>query len=218
MILLVCATRLQAIVLVPALFLAVALLAYVERSRRPLRAFVPTWVAFAILAVLWALWRAVQGVTLLGGYQDVAETSYSVGDTLLGIVQHAGDVVLVTALVPAAGAALLVAGVLRRRESSPEVRASAAVVTAFTAAIVLQVGVIAPRYVGYIAERNVFSVAPLVFVGFAVWLDRGAPRTWLSGAVAALVSLGLVLTIPIGDFLTDRSLRSRSRRWRCADC
>jgi hypothetical protein len=205
-ILLVCATRLQAIVLAPALLLAVALLAYAEHSRRPLRAFVPTWAAFAILAVLWALWRAVQGVTLLGGYQDVAETSYSVGDTLLGIVQHAGDVVLVTALVPAAGAALLAAGVLRRRESSPEVRASVAVVTAFTAAIVLQVGVIAPRYVGYIAERNVFSVAPLVFVGFAVWLDRGAPRTWLSAAVAALVSLGLVLPIPIGDFLTDRSL------------
>lgn len=205
-ILLACATRVQAVALPPALLLAAALLAYAERSRRPLRSLLPTWAAFAILAVLWALWRVVRGAPLLGAYQAAAETSYNVVDTLLGIVRHAGDVVLATALVPAAGAALLVVGVLGRRESSLQVRAYAAVATAFTATIVLQVGVFAPRHVGFIAERNVFSLAPLVFVGFAVWLDRGAPRTRLTGAIAAVAALGLALTIPIDNFLSDRSL------------
>ena len=159
-----------------------------------------------MLAAIWALWRAIRGVPLLGAYQAAAETSYGVSDGLVAIVRHAADVVLVTALVPAAAVALLVTEVLRRREPSRDLRAYAVVTTAFTLTTVVQVGLFASRHVGYIAERNVFSLAPLLFVGFAVWLERGAPRTRVTAGIAALLTVGLVLTIPIERTLSARQL------------
>ncbi len=205
-ILLACATRLQAVALPPALLGAAVLLALVERSRRPVTRLLPTWLAFAALGALWALWRLIRGVPLLGAYQAAAESSYGLEDGLLAIVRHAADLVLVTAVVPVAAVALLVTEVLRRREPSADVRAYAAVTTAFTVTTVVQVGLFASRHVGYIAERNVFSVAPLFFVGFAVWLERGAPRARLAAAITALLTVGLVLTIPIERTLSPRQL------------
>src|SRR5919108_516457 len=40
----------------------------------------------------------------------------------------------------------------------------------------LEVGIFASQHVGYLAERNMLPLAPVLFVGFAVWLARGAPR------------------------------------------
>ncbi len=201
-----CATRLQAIVLLPALLTAAALFALVERRRDALRRLVPAWTALGGLAVVWIAWRAVSGQPLLGAYQAAADPSYDVVDGAVDVVRHAGDLVLLTALVPIAGASLLVVEVLRRREPSRAVRAYAAVATSFSAWIVLQVGVFASKHVGYVAERNLFSLAPLVFVGFAAWLGRGAARPRLAASLVALAALGLVLTIPLENFLADAAL------------
>jgi hypothetical protein len=203
---LVCATRLQAVVLPVAFLGAAALLALVERRRGLLVRLAPTWGAFGVLALVWIVWRLVRGVPVLGAYQAAAQSSYGVGDSLLAIVRHAGDLVLLTAVVPVAGLVLLAVDTLRRRESAPAERAYVAVAVSFTVATLLQVAIFASRHVGYIAERNLVALAPPVFVGFAVWLDRGAPRPRPFTSLVALLVLAPVLAIPIESFLSDGSL------------
>src|SRR4051794_12227746 len=129
--LLACATRLQAVVLPLAFVAAAGLVALMERRRRPLDRLAPTWVAFGVLAAVWILWRLVRGVPLLGAYEAAARSSYSIGDSLLAIVRHAGDLVLLTAVVPAAAFVLLAVEVLRRRDASSTDRAYVAVALAF---------------------------------------------------------------------------------------
>jgi hypothetical protein len=203
---LACATRLQAVAL-PAAFLAAAgLLALVERRRQPLVRLAPTWLAFGLLAVLWTAWRFVRGVPLLGAYQAAAQGSYGVEDSLLAIVRHTGDLVLLTAVVPVAGVVLLAVDVLRRRGSAAGERAYVSVALSFTAATVLQVAIFASRNVGYIAERNLVALAPLIFVGFALWIDRGAPRSRPVASLVAVLVLAPVLAIPVDDFLSAGSL------------
>jgi hypothetical protein len=201
-----CATRLQAVALPAAFLAAAALLALVERRRRTLVSLAPTWVAFGVLAILWTLWRLVRGVPLLGAYQAAAESSYGVDDSLLAVVRHTGDVVLLTAVVPVAALLLLAMDVLRRRDSPPGERAYVVVVVSFAVATVLQVGIFASRHVGYIAERNLFSLAPLIFVGFAIWLDRGAPRPRVRASLVAVLVVAPVLAIPVESFLSAGSL------------
>lgn len=203
---LACATRLQAVVLPVAFLGAAALIAFVERRRGLLVRLGPTWVAFGVIASVWLVWRLVRGVPVLGAYQAAADSSYGVGDSLLAIVRHAGDLVLLTAVVPVAGVVLLAVDVLRRRGSAAVERAYVAVALSFSLATLLQVAVFASRHVGYIAERNLVALAPPVFVGFAVWLDRGAPRPRPLASLVALLVLAPVLAIPIESFLSAGSL------------
>jgi hypothetical protein len=203
---LACATRLQAVVL-PAAFLgAAALLALLERRRRLLVRLAPTWGAFGALGSVWIAWRIVRGIPVLGAYEAAVQSSYGAGDSLLAIVRHTGDLVLLTAVVPVAALVLLAVDVLRRDGATPRERAYVAVALSFTVATLLQVAIFASRHVGYIAERNLVALAPPVFVGFAVWLERGAPRPRLVTSLVALLVVAPVLAIPVEKFLSAGSL------------
>jgi hypothetical protein len=204
--LLASATRIQAVVLPIAFAGAALLLALLERRSRPLVRLAPTWIAFAVLGLAWILWRIVRGVPVLGAYEAAANSSYSVVDSLVAIVRHTGDLVLLTAVVPAAAFVLLAVDVLRRRDSPPAERAYVAVALAFVVATLFQVAIFASKHVGYIAERNLIALAPLVFVGFAAWIDRGAPRTRVLASVVCVLVLLPVLAIPLDNFLSAGSL------------
>jgi hypothetical protein len=204
--LLACGTRVQAVVLPAAFLAAAALLALLEHRRRLLVRLAPTWAAFGVLGATWILWRLGRGVPVLGAYEAAVQSSYSVGDSLLAIVRHAGDLVLLTAVVPVAAFVLLALDVLRRRDSAPAERAYVAVALSFTVATLLQVAIFASKHVGYIAERNLVALAPMIFVGFAVWIARGAPRPRMLTSVVCVLVLVPVLAIPLDDFLSAGSL------------
>jgi hypothetical protein len=190
-------TRLQGLVLVPVFVLAALLYATSVRSWTPLRRLAPALGAIVALALLWL---AVGG---FGAYGPAGDATYDVADVLRFIAYHAADVVLLVGVVPACAVALLV---LQSRRLEPPVRAYLAVAVALTSGLVAEVGIFASRYVGRLAERDLLGLVPVLFLGLAIWLDRGAPRTRLSASLVALGAVGLVLVLPLGRLVHKAAL------------
>jgi Dolichyl-phosphate-mannose-protein mannosyltransferase len=190
------ATRLQALVLVLAYPTALALkLAFDRRGIRPLRHHVPALVALLALTVGWSIWQLATGqgtaTDVFGAYRAAGEAPYSASAALRFVVYHLADVVVLTGVIPACAVVLLLP---RARQLSADGRAYLATTISLTAWFVVEVGIFASRLVGTVAERNLFPLAPLFFLGLVMWLARGAPRPWLAtraigGAVVFLVAL-----------------------------
>jgi hypothetical protein len=203
-ILVACATRLQAIVLVPVLMLAIALAAAFGRTwLRAVRPFAPTLGGLLLVAVLVGIVRLMSGGSVLGAYQATASTSYTLGDVGRFVLYHAADVLLLTALVPVVAIALLAWEAARGRERDPAVRAYLAVAIALAAGLVVQVGLFTSTFTGRLAERNVLGLAPVVFVGFAVWLARGLPRPRVVTVVVSLTAVLLLAVVPWQRLVTE---------------
>lgn len=194
------ATRLQALVLVPVLLSAICLKALLDRSLQTPRRLVPLLAGLAALTLAWAGWQLRGGgpwSKLLGGYQSVGEADYAAGAAARYVLYHAGHTLLFTGIVPACALALLVVAAVRRVDPSEPARAFLAVALATVAWLVVEVGVFASHYVRRLAERDLLSLAPLLFLALALWLDRGAPRPRLVTGIVALGAAALVLSVPL---------------------
>lgn len=203
------ATRLQALVLVPVLLTALVVKAALDRDLRGALRLWPAVGGIAALAGAYAAWRLSAGGPageLLGAYRAAGEVGYTVSDAARFSLYHLGDVLLLTAVAPACAVAVLAAGALRGRERSPEVRAYLATGLALVAWLVVEVGTFASRHVGRLAERDLLGLAPVLFVGFAVWLARGAPRPRVAAPVAAAAAVGLVAALPMGRLVSQASI------------
>jgi Dolichyl-phosphate-mannose-protein mannosyltransferase len=202
-ILLAVLTRLHALVLLPAFFLAVAIKVAFDRSwLRGVRPFAPAAVATGVVAAGWLAFSRIAGGSTLGVYRVTGEVGYNFGDALRFTLYHAGDVVLMTAVAPVAALVLLAFECAARRERAPEVRAFIAVAIAFSALLVASVGVFTSRFLARLAERNLIGLAPILFLALMLWVDRGAPRRRVALAVASAVCLGALLTVPWNDLVT----------------
>ena len=192
-------TRLQAFVLLPVFVTAVALKAALDRRPREALRLWPAAAGLVALAGAWAAWRlAADGnlSSLFGAYSPAGETSYPASEALRYALYHAGDLVLMTGVVPLCAVTLLVG--LRRERGG--LTAYVATTLALCAWFVVEVGVFASRHVGLLAERNLLPLAPVAFIGLAVWLDRGAPRPRLATALAAVGAVALVAALPMARF------------------
>jgi hypothetical protein len=201
-------TRVQALVLLPALPTAIALLLLFQRSRS-VRRYWPALVGIGALAAGWAAWQLAgrsAPTRALGAYEAAGETSYSVGSASRFVLYHVADVLLLTGVVPACVVALLVIEAVRGREPRRDRQAALAVICAISAWFVLEVGVFASRHVGFLAERNLFALAPLFFLGLATWLAQGAPRPRAPLAVVAAGALAVVAAVPVGKLATRAAL------------
>jgi hypothetical protein len=200
------ATRLQAIVLVPALVLAVLLKACFDRTwLAGARRFAPALGGLLVLGGGAALVKLAQGSTgagLLGAYRLTGEVDYGLWDAVRFGLYHAADVLLLTAFFPVLAVALLAVPAFAGRERSETVQAYLAVTLALCLGTVAQVGIFTSRLLGRLAERNLLSLAPVLFVGFAVWLERGAPRPRLAAAAAAAAAFALFLFVPWRTFVS----------------
>lgn len=197
------ATRLQALVLVPVLVTAVAAKALLDRDREVLRRFAP---ALALVVVATLAVGAFARSGALGAYSAAAEGTYDAGRALRFTGYHAIGIVLLSGLVPALALASLLPSLVRR-EASPATRAFVAVVLAYLPWLALEVGVFASRHVGHLAGRDLLTASPLLFLGFALWLDRGAPRPQPLASVVAFVAAAGLLLLPIRSFASDRTLQ-----------
>jgi hypothetical protein len=201
------ATRLQAVVLVPIFATALALEAVIARRRVRLGPFVPTFAAAGVVGALWIGWRLSAHGSLLGGYGDVAGR-YGLGRAAHFVGYHAVDVGLLAGIFPLCALLVLLWRGLRQGETNARVRAYLAVSTAGVLWFVIEVGVFASREVGLLAERDLIALAPLLFIAFALWLDRGLPGGyWLRGLVALGVAGGVV-ALPLGTLVTPDALPS----------
>ncbi|HEY7604185.1 MAG TPA: glycosyltransferase family 39 protein [Gaiellaceae bacterium] len=197
----VCATRIQAIVLVPALISAALLDAGLARSWGRLRQQLPAAVGLGVLLAAWAVWRLASGKATLGGYDVVASTSYSVGAAARFVLYHGASLLVLCALFPVAAVAVKLAEAVRRGETDARVRAYLAVATSLTLWIVVEVGVFASRYSDRIVERNLIGLAPILFIGLVLWLRRGPDGGYLLRGVVAASALAVLLLLPVRRYV-----------------
>ena len=191
-------TRLQAIVLVPAFVTAILLDVLFERAPRRLVRFLPALGALALVGVVWV----ARPGSALGAYEVTGSADYRVGDVVRFVLYHAADAILFSALLPVVAVALLASRAFAGREQVAAVRTYVATTTAFAVWLVFEVGAFTTRFLGRLAERNLIALAPLLFLGFAVWLDRGAPRPRLGLALIGAAALALLAYLPWNAFVT----------------
>jgi hypothetical protein len=199
-------TRLQALVLLPVVVAAVLLDACFARSWARVRATAPMLLGVLVPVVAWLLVQAVRGEPLLGAYESTAAASYHAVDAVRFTVYHAGTLVLTTGVLPACALLALAIDAAFRGERDPRARATIATTLALAVGVVAQVGVFASQHVGQLAERDLLCVAPSLVVCFALWLSRVRSGSRATAAVAGVIALLAVATIPFGTFVTAQAL------------
>ena len=199
------ATRLQAVGFVAALVVALAILAVAERSLAPFRRVQVSLVVLAAGGTAWLVWRlASGGREALGAYATLAEAEeYSIGDLASSIAWQTGAVVILTVGVPLVALGVLAWVTLRGHEQDAGVRALVAAALAYFAVTVVEVGFFASRFIEHITERQLLSVAPPVFVAFAVWLGRGMPRPQPFTSIVAISVAASALLLPVERITTQ---------------
>jgi hypothetical protein len=200
-VLLACLTRLQALVLGPAVLTAVALYAGLARDRRVLRPFAP----LGALAVVAVALGALRGSASLGAYSTVVHGGYGPGAVAEYVAYHAAGLLLACGVVPLCSLVPLSFDAVRGRLRTPEARALVAVAVSFSVWIVLQVGVFASEYARRIVERDLVGLAPVLFLCLCLWLDRGAARSYPVAAGTAFAAAALLVVVPYGRFVADAS-------------
>ncbi|MDX6509935.1 MAG: hypothetical protein QOG81_1687 [Gaiellaceae bacterium] len=194
-------TRLQAFVLLPVFVTAAALKAAFDRRPREALRLWPAAAGLVALAALWAAWRLAGGAPLsavFGAYAPAGESHYDVAEALRFALYHLGDELLFTGIFPLCAVALLLAV----RERSRALDAYLATVIALSFWLTLEVGVFASTHVGYLAERNLLPLAPILFIGLAAWLHLGAPRPALPTIAVCGAALALVIAMPVGRLVS----------------
>ncbi|HYZ78630.1 MAG TPA: glycosyltransferase family 39 protein [Gaiellaceae bacterium] len=201
------ATRLQAIVLVPVLVLAILLKAALDRTLLSgVRRFTPLVGSLLAIGAAGVAFKLARGGSplgsVLGAYKVTGHVSYEVGDAVRFAIYHAADLLLMTALLPVFAVVLVLVEAAAGRERSEAVRAYLAVTVSLCLGFVAEVGLFTSRLLGRLAERNLLALSPLLFIGFVIWLDRGLPRRLVPTAAASLGALGLLLYLPWDRFVT----------------
>jgi hypothetical protein len=183
----------------------VGLLALSERSTAPFRRLLPTFGVLGLVGVIWIGARVAAGGIgeLLGAYATLgAADEYSVGDIAQSIAWETGAVTLITVGVPLVALGILAWPVVRGVERDPRVCALVATALAYAVVTVIEVGAFASRFVEHVTERQLLSVAPPIFVAFAVWLERGAPRPQPATSIIAFLVAASALLLPLDRVTT----------------
>jgi hypothetical protein len=195
------ATRVQAVVLIAVFAAAVGLEALMARDRSRLRAFWPVWALLAAIA-----FTAATAPGAFGAYAGTFGGGYHVGNSLRFIYYHLAYIVLLVAVLPMAALGVLAAEAFRGRERDPAARALLAVSVSTVALVALQVGLFAGRYAPHLLGRDLAAVPPTVFVAFALWLARGAPRPYVLGSATILGVAAVTLAAPWDDLIANNAL------------
>ena len=195
--------RLQALILLPVFAGALALHAALGRSTRTARALWPAFGTLCGLAAVWFGWRLAAGRAVLGGYAGVNHASYGAGEAAKFVVYHAAALLISTAVLPVCAVLVLLVDGLRRGERSEAARAYLAVAASLVVFFVIEVGVFASEHVGRLAERDLLALSPTLFLGFALWLERGGPRRPATTAAVGLLALAPLLALPVKRLVTD---------------
>jgi hypothetical protein len=199
-------THVRAAALVPALFLAVAVQCGFERRLEPARRQAPLLVAAGSLVLV-----IVAAFALAGRWSDVfgvyaaAAGGYEPGAAAESIVWHLGGIFVLVAGIPLVALAVMIGECAMGRERDAAARALVATTAAWTIAIALEVGVFASNWVEHVAERELLTVAPPLFLVFGLWLARGVPRPLPWTMIVALAVATPVVLLPVARFAVQEA-------------
>jgi len=198
--------RPQFAALLPALLVALALVAAFRpelRRRRKLARLWPTGVVLVAGAALVAIEAAMRGRRVLGDYSFVWR-SYSFVGVGRWSEYHAADLALYLGLVPfALLPCVLVALHGRGRRESPRNHAFLAVFCSANAFALLVAGAFGSTSYAQsrLYDRYVFFVIPLWLVAGAVWLRAGAPRPRTAAIVGIAMVLAVIAVFPVDTYV-----------------
>lgn len=164
----------------------------------------PTALAGVVLGGGYVVYKAMQGVGLesgLGPYAGVVKVHYDFGSASDWVVDHFAELGLSVGLIPVSALIVLLGGAIRGWRTTAAERAFLAVAAPAFVLLVIEVGIYASRFSLRIEERNMFGVAPLFFLAFALWLARGLPRPIVLTAIAVLAPTALLLTLDLKALL-----------------
>lgn len=171
---------------------------------RELRRFVPSALTLALFGAAYVAVKVQEGAGLetgLGAYGGIVKVDYDASSAAHFVIDHFAELSLSVAVIPVSALIVLLGLAVRGWPTSAAERAFLAVAASAFVLIVVQVGVYASRFALRIEERNMFSVAPLLFLALTLWIARGMPRPVLLTAFAALGPAALLLTLDLGSLL-----------------
>jgi hypothetical protein len=195
------ATRVQGVILLAVLLVALVLDAALARRWPDVRRFWPVWslaAAGALVAVL------LPGA--FGAYESAVNGSYSAGPAAQLTYDHFGFLILTVGVVPAGALVLSLVEAARSRGVDPAVRAVVAVTASAVVLVTLQVGTFSSRFSPHLLGRDLAALPPVVFAVFAVWLGRGGPRPRIVTSLTAIGLLAVLATVPWNDLVTPDAL------------
>jgi hypothetical protein len=213
--------RTQGLVLFPVIATAIVLMALFDlrathvriRARSSVGALRPFAVTIGLMAagaLLYVVWKAIEGQSLASGlraYATVAQTDYTLRTAALWIVYHLAEIGLSVAVFPACALIVLVglASVGRARLTAAQ-RAFVAVGTASTIWFVVVAGTFASRFSLRVEERNMLYVQPLLILALMLWIALGSRRPRTGTLVATVVPVALIITLPFETLLNGAAL------------
>jgi hypothetical protein len=211
-----CLVRAQGVILIPALVIAIVVVALAngwDRWPRPrvvgrelLRYWMPLATVVAAVLVVW-IYEVARGRPLkavLGSSAGVTGQNRPFLPTLRWTVHHFGELDLYLGVIPFVAMVIMVALGLRPRETSRELRAFAAASAALVVVFVLTAAFYAVSVQGQrIEERYMFHIAPLFFVALLAWIERGLPRPLGLTGIAVALGAGLAALVPYDRLLTS---------------
>lgn len=204
------AIRTQAAVIPAAVIAAVLVIGLSRRAvKRTMR---EQRLLLMLLGTLLVVGALVLLVSSLSAYSALFDGRFSPISFARWVGWNAGAFAVSSGIAAAVTLPAALMGLLRRSASAGERAIGAATVT-LTVAMIAAVGVLSATGfgLGYIQERSVFYVAPLVFTCFAFWLRHPAARRWRVTAITAVAVLGLVAWLPrppLGGWTARAALES----------
>jgi hypothetical protein len=189
------AIRTQAAVIPAAVVVAVLVVGLSQRAVA--RALREQRLLLTLLAALLAVGALVLLVGSLSAYDVLFDGDVSPVALVRWGAWNAGAFAVSVGIAATLTLPAALAGLLGRGATRGE-RATGAATVTLTAAMIAAVALLSASEfgLGYLQERSVFYVAPLVFTCFASWLHDGARRRWRLTAITTGVVVGLVAWLP----------------------
>lgn len=169
-----------------------------------LRRYVPTALVLMLLGGGYVALNAFRGTGLesgLASYGGVVKVEYDLPNVAAWVVDHFAEISLSVGVIPVSALIVLFGLALRGWPSSAAERAFLAVATPAFVLVVIEVGIYASRFALRIEERNMFCVAPVLFLALSLWIARGLPRPVVLTAVAALAPAALLFSLDLRNLL-----------------
>jgi hypothetical protein len=200
--------RLQALILLPVFVVAAVGHAVMTRSKATLMRLLPLLAGFVTLAVLsliaLATLESFSWADMLGAYATLGEESTLSASSLEEVIWHVAGVALISVGIPLLATTLLVVLALRRGERDAHVASFLATAGAYIPLLVVQVAAFAAGHVEHVSERYLATIAPPLFLGLVLWVERRAPRPRV-----VVVAIGVLFLSALALTPADRIARSQ---------